>query len=114
MAEDRITSALRGPAAQQPPLVKLGPESATPQGDGSQQSGYAGPEFGPFECENCAHFEPPSECNHPQVVSDPEVNGQVDPEGCCNFFQSAHNETQEEEHGDMPGGSITGEGQNEG
>lgn len=67
-------------------------------GDGSAQSGYAGPEFGPFECENCTHFSAPTRCNHPQVINDPEVQGQVEAEGCCNLFQSAHNETQEEEH----------------
>lgn len=57
-------------------------------GDGTQQSGYVTPDLGPFECDNCVHFQAPSACDHPEVVSDPEVNGQVDAKGCCNFFKS--------------------------
>ena len=95
MAEDRITQALRGPVQD----VQQAPSGAP---SGTQQSGYVTPDLGPFECENCVHFQPPSECNQPEVVSDPEVGGQVDPQGCCNFFESAHNETQEQEHGEQP------------
>ena len=94
MAEDRITSALRGPQ----PLVQLS-GAATAQ-DGTAASGYADPELGPFECENCTKFQPPTQCQDPRVQQDPEVQGQVEPEGCCNFFQSAHNESQAEEHGE--------------
>lgn len=96
MAEDRITAALRGPQAQ-PPLVQLGHGSALSQ-DGTAASGYAMPDLGPFECENCQKFQPPSQCSDPRVQQDPEVQGQVDPQGCCNFFQSAHNESQADEH----------------
>jgi hypothetical protein len=67
-------------------------------GDGTAQSGYATPDLGPFECENCQHFTPPGSCGHPEVQFDPEVQGTVDPQGCCNYFKSAHNETQSEEH----------------
>jgi hypothetical protein len=56
------------------------------EGIGSAQSGYATPDNGPFECENCIHFQAPNACDNPQVVSDPEVNGEVEPEGCCNLF----------------------------
>jgi hypothetical protein len=98
LPEDRITAALRGPApAQAAPQPQQGDDQ---QGDGTQASGYVTPDLGPFECENCIHFDGQSRCNHPQVISDPEVQGQVDPEGCCNFFKSAHNETQAEEHGE--------------
>jgi hypothetical protein len=83
MAEDRITNALRGP-------LQIG--------DGTAQSGYVTPDLGPFECENCVHFQPPGQCDHPQVTSDPEVQGKVDPESCCNFFKSAHRQSQEQEH----------------
>jgi hypothetical protein len=93
MPEDRITSALRGPVSQADGMG--GDEEA---GDGTAQAGYVTPDLGPFECENCIHFEEPNSCNHPQVMSDPEVQGQVDPEGCCNFFKSAHNESQSDEH----------------
>ena len=71
-------------------------------GDGTALSGYAAPELGPFECENCRHFQPENEqfeknCDQPDVIADPEVT-QVEPEGCCNKFQSAHAENQAEEH----------------
>lgn len=92
---DRITDALRGP---QPVSQPDGFAGDSEKGDGTAQAGYATPDLGPFECENCVHFQPPNQCDHPQVISDPEVQGNVDPEGCCNFFKSAHNETQEEEH----------------
>ena len=81
---DRITDALRGPAPA--------------DHDGTQASGYVTPDLGPFECENCQKFTPPGTCQDPHVQNDPEVQGQVDPQGCCNFFKSAHNETQAEEH----------------
>lgn len=93
MAEDRITSALRGP------------QMDTQKGDGTAMSGYVTPDLGPFECENCTHFQPSNRCDHPQVIADPEVQGQVDAEGCCNFFHSAHNETQAEEHGEVSEGA---------
>lgn len=78
-------------------------------GIGSAQSGYARPEEGPFECSNCVHFDGQSACNQSQVVSDPEVQGQVDPEGCCNFFRPSGNESQEQEHGET--GAIPGAGE---
>lgn len=86
------------PQPQPQPLVQLGDDPN--KGDGTAQSGYATPDLGPFECENCQHFQEPNSCNHPEVQSDPEVNGQVDPEGCCNYFKSAGNETEAEEHGE--------------
>lgn len=73
-------------------------------GIGSAQSGYATPDNGPFECENCIHFNEPNQCDHPQLVSDPEVNGQVDPEGCCNLFHPS---------GAEPGGEEAGENETE-
>jgi hypothetical protein len=100
MAEDRITSALRGGPLPVVPGLQNDTGDQTEQGDGTQASGYVTPDLGPFECENCIHFDGQSRCNHPQVISDPEVNGQVEAESCCNFFKSAHNETQAEEHGE--------------
>ncbi len=84
------------------------------EGIGSAQSGYATPDNGPFECENCIHFQPPNACDNPQVVSDPEVNGQVEPEGCCNLFSPAGNETpggeedESEEHEQGEPGAVAG------
>lgn len=98
---DRITDALRGnPQIGSVDGADLRRGSGMPQQDGTDASGYATPDLGPFECENCTKFQPPNLCGDPRVQQDPEVQGQVDPQGCCNFFQSAHNETQEEEHGD--------------
>jgi hypothetical protein len=99
---DRITDALRGmpPVGQTTQGMTAQPDPE-PQQDGTQASGYATPDLGPFECENCVKFQPPNQCGDPRVQADPEVQGQVDPEGCCNFFQSAHNETQRQEHGEQ-------------
>lgn len=100
MPEDRITSALRGvPGPEGGDDLGRGTATNTEQGDGTAQSGYVTPDLGPFECDNCIHFDGQSRCNHPQVQSDQEVQGNVDPEGCCNFFKSAHNESQAAEHG---------------
>lgn len=83
------------------------PDQSQPSG-GSQLVGYMGPDEGPFECHNCTFFqgdEGPGQCTNPKVQQDPDVNGQVDSEGCCNEFNSAHNETQEQEHTEgAPGG----------
>jgi hypothetical protein len=98
-----METALRGPIAQ------ADGDSGEEKGDGTQQSGYVTPDLGPFECENCVHFEQPTTCNHPEVVNDPEVQGQVEAEGCCNFFKSAHNESQAEEHSESHG-ELGGEG----
>ena len=94
--DDRLMSILRGPAPESGPSQDADAEP----GDGTAASGYVTPDLGPFECENCQHFNPPGECNHPTVQADPEVQGQVEPEGCCNYFKSAHNETEAEEHGE--------------
>jgi hypothetical protein len=98
MPEDRITQALRGPQPAPQPISQPDGFAQADQPSGTAQSGYVTPDLGPFECENCVHFQPPNQCNQQQVVSDPEVQGQVDPEGCCNFFTSAGNETQADEH----------------
>lgn len=92
-----------GPEEAPPPAAAAPGQQGEP-GDGSQATGYCTPDLGPFECENCTHFEGPSACTHPAVVADPEVKGQVDPEGCCNLFKSAGNESQAEEHGEGKAG----------
>lgn len=97
----------------QKPLVQLGPGSANTQ-DGTAASGYATPDLGPFECENCQKFSPPNQCQDPRVQADPEVQGDVEPEGCCNFFQSAHNESQQDEHAESaPGADSASDTENE-
>jgi hypothetical protein len=82
------------------------------EGIGTAQSGYATPDNGPFECENCIHFQAPNQCDNPQVVTDPEVNGQVDPEGCCNLFSPAGKESEGEEQEEIgETGAIPGAGE---
>lgn len=87
---DRLTDALRPPqAALATPDPNAGRPDQGDPGDGTPMSGYATPDKGPFQCDHCQHFQPPSSCDHPQVTNDPQVQGQVAPAGCCNFFKSA-------------------------
>lgn len=76
---------------QQPPAAGAamppGDDAQDDAGIGSAASGYAGPENGPFECQNCVHFDGEGTCDNPQVQSDPEVQGKVEAEGCCNLFR---------------------------
>ena len=102
-----------GAQSPEQPLVQLGPGSANSQ-DGTAASGYATPDLGPFECDNCVKFQPPNQCGDPRVQADPEVQGQVDPQGCCNFFQSAHNEGQQSEDESEAAPESASENENEG
>lgn len=107
----QMEATLRGGGPQPAPMPQQTPQPTITNegepGDGTQQSGYVSPDLGPFECGNCTHFDGQGACDHPQVVSDPEVNGQVEAEGCCNFFKSAHNqlqgESQDEEQDELGG-----------
>lgn len=79
-----------GPAA---PMGGLDPSTGpmTPPG---VPAVYMGPDQGPFECDNCQYFTAPSLCAKEEVVQElGMVNGQpvaqVDPKGCCNYFESA-------------------------
>jgi hypothetical protein len=42
---------------------------------------YMGGELGPFRCDHCEYFKAPSSCAI--------VEGQIDPEGCCNVYEPA-------------------------
>lgn len=65
-----------------PPSPSHGASAPSAKGAASkvsqQYAGYQGPENGPFECEHCTFFSAPSAC---QIVE-----GNIDPEGCCNNF----------------------------
>jgi hypothetical protein len=102
------------PAAQPiPPTPEAPPHGGQDDaaGIGSALSGYATPDNGPFECGNCVHFQAPNTCDNPQVVSDPEVGGQVEAEGCCNLFRPGGGEAaggeEDQETGAIP---AAGEG----
>lgn len=43
---------------------------------------------GPFMCSNCAYFQQPNGCV--------KVEGEIDPEGCCNLFENAAESNAEE------------------
>lgn len=65
------------------------PSSAPNPDTNPQDPDYEGPENGPFRCDNCTYFQAPSQCSQPTVMSSPTTpNGQVDPAGCCKFFNS--------------------------
>lgn len=61
----------------------------TPDG---MPAAYQSPDQGPFECDNCEHFDGAGHCNRPEVVaelgdSDDQGLADVDPKGCCNYFE---------------------------
>lgn len=60
-------------------------------------SGYMGPEYGPFMCANCEHFDGANACNI--------VSGNIDPEGCCNLFTPPDSHDQPEEQEAAPDAS---------
>lgn len=62
------------------------PDPKQDEGIGSKLTGYAPPNMGPFSCANCVHFDGQGSCDNQQVVADPEVNGAVEADGCCNLF----------------------------
>jgi hypothetical protein len=107
---NRQRAAHMGAPSPAPQPDESGANLATPsEGIGSAQSGYATPDNGPFECSNCIHFQAPNQCDNPQVVSDPEVNGQVESEGCCNLFSPSGQESEEQEEGETEDtGAIPG------
>lgn len=57
-------------------------------------SGYLGPESGPFACGNCIHFEDPGSCGL--------VAGAIDPQGCCNLFESGNDQGAPDDAGGEP------------
>jgi hypothetical protein len=92
---------LRGGPAAAPPAMPPAPQGAQPPNpaEGTAQSGYKTPDMGPFECENCIHFQEgdgQKNCNQPDVIADPEVT-QVEAEGMCKHFESAGNQSQGDE-----------------
>lgn len=66
-------------------------KAATKTPDGLPAA-YQSPDQGPFECDNCEHFDGAGHCNKPEVVaeigdSDDQGLADVDPKGCCNYFE---------------------------
>jgi hypothetical protein len=63
---------------------------------GTPHAHYAGPEQGPFKCENCAH-QTGGLCSHPDVIEDARAGSggltivkdraQINAAGCCNYFR---------------------------
>ena len=53
--------------------------SAAPKQMSPSNAGYQTPDQGPFECDNCQHFQAPGSCEW--------VSGAIDPKGCCNNFE---------------------------
>lgn len=80
------------------------PDTSNDEGIGSKAAGYAPPDQGPFSCGNCVHFDGQGSCDNPKVITDPEVSGQVEAEGCCNFFRPSKGEestgTEQPNYGD--------------
>lgn len=105
---NRQRAAHMGAPVPAPQPTESGADLTKPaDGIGSAQSGYATPDNGPFECANCIHFDGQNKCDNPQVVADPEVNGQVEAEGCCNLFSPGGEESGGEEEGEADTGAIS-------
>ncbi len=49
---------------------------------------YMGPEKGPFMCSHCEYFQGPSGCL--------KVKGYIDPQGCCNLYESVEEDEPDE------------------
>lgn len=97
MAEDRITTALRG--NPQPNQVDQSGIQGEP-GTGYENSDGKGE----FECQNCTHFDEASQgCDEPhmaQLSQQPKLDDgrvQVDPEGCCEYVNRAGKQEESEE-----------------
>ena len=45
------------------------------------QANYFSPDQGPFKCSHCEYFIVGGACE--------KVEGQIDPDGCCNLFEKA-------------------------
>lgn len=78
-------------ASEQAGKVPQSTDAATKTPDGLPAA-YQSPDQGPFECDNCEHFDGAGHCNKPEVVSelgdsDDQGLADVDPKGCCNFFE---------------------------
>lgn len=78
--------ALQGLMAGARPIGQAQPtQPANPDTDPSNPD-YEGPEDGPFRCDNCTFYADPNQCSQPVVMK--TQGGQVDPAGCCKFFNS--------------------------
>lgn len=51
---------------------------------------YMGRDKGPFMCAHCEYFRGPGSCT--------KVKGSIDPEGCCNLYESVE---EDEEPGEV-------------
>lgn len=76
LAEDPIVAPEAPPdqaaAADEPTMLPMAKKIH------QQLAGYMGSEAGPFECQRCDFFEQPGSCT--------VVDGDIDPQGCCNNF----------------------------
>lgn len=92
------------PAGVQPnaaPAAMPPPAAAPDQSTATQQSAYVAPTSGqPTICQNCAHFDGQGSCDAAEVIADPDVMGQVDPNGHSKFYTP-----KTDNDGDEPGAS---------
>lgn len=78
---------LPGEGGDQPPNDNLGADQDDQQSTATEQSAYVAPTDGqPTICQNCVHFDGQSSCDHPEVIADPQVQGQVDANGHSKFY----------------------------
>ena len=69
--------------------IELRDSSGGKKGMDDPQVEYMYSDQGPFMCSNCAYFQQPNACV--------KVEGEIDPEGCCNLFENAQSGEIEDE-----------------
>lgn len=84
MLPTQLSTSMPG-ASTPPPSSQPAPAEQPDQPIGSKATGYTGADI---SCANCFHFDGQGSCDQPEVVADPEVNGQVEAEGRCNEFEA--------------------------
>lgn len=89
---------------------------------GTKVAGYAEPKYGPFRCDNCAHYDKDkSGCDNTYVLKDSELKDvgcmkAVEPMGCCTYFRNKDADLQAHgtSEGAIKGWDTRGRGRHEG
>lgn len=80
--------------ATEPPNIEAEAPNMEMEGEnasmGSPATGYvSASELPPDQrnCGACVHFDGQGNCNQPEVIADPDVQGKVEADGCCDYVR---------------------------